>query len=796
MINRRPPGVLPHFLMIPLLVLLFLQPAFAKDQWISVRSKNFFLIGNSGEKEIVAAAERLEQFREAFRLLFPKARFDSPVETNVVVFKDRKAYSPFKPKTADGKPDEGIAGYFQPGEDVNYITLSTEGRPEATYGTIFHEYVHFLIDTHFGKSQVPPWFNEGLAEYYQTFEIENDQRIFLGRLQEEHLYALQQSKFIPFDQFFNIDNYSLHRNGGHSRSIFYAQAWALMHYLIHGGKSQNLSSFLTLILDDEKPEVAFKKAFGTDYQTLEKELGDYVRQRKFQIRWVELSEKLDFEKDMTVGALSDPEVNAYLGDLLYHTREYTDAENYLKQALAADPDNTLANTAYGLTLMKRRDFDGALRHLERAVSSNRKNHFAQYSYAYVLSRETMDEFGYVSRIPEATAAKMRAALKASLDARPDFGPSYQLLAFVNLVNNEDLDGALEYLKRALEVLPGNPEYSLLMAKIYLRQEKYNEAEKLADRVAKTAEAEEIRRDARQVLSTVNSFRESLAQIKRNAAEATGSRGEPVLLKRSEITDEDIRRVNEENLINRLHMELPRVRASERMVLGRLERISCEGGRPTYSVRTESGNLRLVSEDFAGLYLLTLDEKASALEVGCDSDLSAVKTVFVYRVGDGRPGSPDGELLSMTFVPEFFRLKTQEEIASTRPVVIVDDSGQPAGTREFDERRRESMMEALKKALRKPGPGEKRVMGKLMKIECGRKYTTYLISSDGRVLRLRNDPEKTLHIITFSRDADGVEFRCGFGPFDIPAVITFSDTSENKMDGNLIAIEFVPDSFRL
>ncbi len=206
------------------LVLLLAATAPAKGEWIGVRSKNFYLIGDAGEKEIRAAAERLEQFREAFKLLFPRASFDASIDTNVIVFKDKKAYTPFKPKLADGKPDEEISGYFQPGEDVNYITLSAEGPEESTYGTIFHEYVHFLIDTHFGKSQVPPWFNEGLAEYYQTFEIEDGQKVFLGRLQEGHLYQLQRSKFIPFEQFFTIDNYSLHRNGSHSRSIFYAQA--------------------------------------------------------------------------------------------------------------------------------------------------------------------------------------------------------------------------------------------------------------------------------------------------------------------------------------------------------------------------------------------------------------------------------------------------------------------------------------------------------------------------------------------------------------------------------------------
>ena len=91
----------------------------------------------------------------------------------------------------------------------------------------FHEYVHFIINTNFGKSDVPPWFNEGLAEYYQTFEIEEDQKVKLGLPQGNHLDLLQQTKLIPLGTFFNVSNRALNENAAHSRSIFYAQAWIL-----------------------------------------------------------------------------------------------------------------------------------------------------------------------------------------------------------------------------------------------------------------------------------------------------------------------------------------------------------------------------------------------------------------------------------------------------------------------------------------------------------------------------------------------------------------------------------------
>src|SRR5215211_6780115 len=69
----------------------------AKDTWVSVRTKNFLLLGNAGEKDIKRVALKLEQFREVFTRLFPHLRFNSPVPTTVIVFKSDNSYKPFKP---------------------------------------------------------------------------------------------------------------------------------------------------------------------------------------------------------------------------------------------------------------------------------------------------------------------------------------------------------------------------------------------------------------------------------------------------------------------------------------------------------------------------------------------------------------------------------------------------------------------------------------------------------------------------------------------------------------------------
>ena len=182
------------------LLALSFQTVSAKDTWTSVRTKNFFLLGNASEKEIRQVATRLEQFRYVFSQLFPKVNMTSIVPTTVVVFKNDSSYTPFKP-LYNGKP-ANVAGYFQSGEDVNYITLTSEKREENPYAVIFHEYSHLIVNNNLGDP--PVWFNEGLAEYYSTFDVsDGDKKITLGTPIANHVYLLRE-QFMPLESLLRV----------------------------------------------------------------------------------------------------------------------------------------------------------------------------------------------------------------------------------------------------------------------------------------------------------------------------------------------------------------------------------------------------------------------------------------------------------------------------------------------------------------------------------------------------------------------------------------------------------------
>jgi tetratricopeptide (TPR) repeat protein len=656
-----------------LLLVGFFARVEAAESWTEVRSRNFFLIGDAGEKELRQAATRLEEFREAFRMLFPQIKLDGGTRTNVVVFKNAASYAPFKLKRADGSIDSGIVGYFLRGEDVNYITLSAGEKP-GTYGTIFHEYVHFLLDTNIGRSDIPPWLGEGLAEYFETLQFVDNQRVSLGAPPGGYLSLLRQSDLIPFKTFFTTDNSSLHKSGDAARGLFYAQAWALTHYLLHAGSpSGRLEELFTFMKKPDMTEKEFQQLFRSDYAGAEKSLRKYIDQPLPPNRIVLLPQKLGADSAMSAAPLSESQRLAYLGDLLYHTGDLAEAESLLRKALKADTNSTIANMSLGLTLAAKKNFAEAKRYLEKAIASDRTNHLAYFNYAYAVSRESMDESGNVSEFPPEAERKMRDSLLRAIELAPDFAESYRLLAFVNMVNDVDLAESVTLLKKGLTVKPGDQNISLLLAQVFLRQEKYEEARSIAEKIAATASDAETWSGAQIVLHTVNEyFAERAAESKGFDKMAGFGRLPPLILKRSEISDADVERYDEDRRLTNLNLLIERPGFGERQAVGYVDRITCSNGNINFAVRSGGDIFNLSSPAFAELRLRVLTDGERSFTLGCGIGLGKQLAVLTYKQSASSKSNIRGRLLSIAFVPDFFRLKTAQEMANTRTVIIEDD----------------------------------------------------------------------------------------------------------------------------
>jgi len=633
------------------LLLLLVVPltVHAKDSWTSVRTKNFFLVGNASEKDIRKVATRLEQFRDVFARLFPNARFETPVPTTVIVFKSMSSYKPFNFVNA--------AGYFQKGEDVNYITLTTELSAQNPYSIIYHEYVHLLVDNAAGNA--PTWFNEGLAEYYSSFDIEEDRKAHLGDLIPYHLETLREEKLLPLRALFAVDQYSPYYNETGKRGVFYAESWALVHYLILGNGGQRvtqLGKFIKLISANVKIEDAFTESFQTTVEAMEKELKKYIEGHTFKMQVATFDHKLEFDNEMKVAQLTEAEAQACLGDLLLHIHRMSDAEARLQQALTLDPKLTMAEASLGILRARQGRFAEAKTALQEAVKGDSNNYLAHYYYAYALSREGMNANNVVQHYEPETTATMRAELRKAIDLSPTFPESYSLLAFINVVSGEQLDESVSLLKRALALSPGRQDLDLELAQIYLRQEKFDLARETLDPL-RNAKDRRLLMQAESLLNSIKNYEEQMARYK-SGANATG---EVRLQPREENSTTSTKEASpgEMSPNDYLRQVLRPLAAGEEQIQGLFLRLDCDNSKGIgYFIVQAADRIYKIRATSLGQVQFTAYTPVAG-EVTCGPRKTQDNVVLTFRpTKDAKDvkSKIDGDAIAVELVPKDFVLK--------------------------------------------------------------------------------------------------------------------------------------------
>jgi len=615
----------------------------ARDSWVSVRSKHLLVIGNGSEKEIRQVTARLEQFREVVSTLLAKAGSDSAIPTTVIVFKDDASYGPFK-------VSENNSGYFQPGQDVNYITLSTESRGDLDpFSTIFHEYTHLLVNDTFGKT--PAWFNEGLAELYSTLSVSDDQRVVIGRPIRRHISTLQQNSLLPLRTLLEVDYKSPFYNESQKQSIFYAEAWALMHYLMmtdNGVRAPHVLEFLQLLNAHTALEPAFQKAFNTSIESFESALRGYVLQDHFRSNDLTFARKIQPSIEMTSASLSEAEVFAYQGDLLIHSNR-NEAETYLLKAVALDPNLIQAHASLGMARYRQGRMSEALPSLERAVEANSQNALVQYYYAAILSRPAENETTLTLGLAPETAAKARAALKNAIALRPDFHDSYNLLAYVNLVMGTDIDETIELLNGVLARSPERNDHRYMLGQLYMHKDDYKQARPLLERVAAGNLEANVRSHAQKLLGVMTEIEE--LEVKKEEARrargfATSNGNQP------QIGAAANQAVNDPSADLREVLHLPTT--GEARVAGVLMSIDCEANGLVFVVKTQERTLRLRADSFQQVRRVSFTADVRGT-ITCGARKPENPVVVCYLPISDKRANSDGVLSSVEFVPREFQL---------------------------------------------------------------------------------------------------------------------------------------------
>jgi tetratricopeptide (TPR) repeat protein len=472
-----------------------------RDQWRSVRTNNLFVIGNADPEKLRQVAAWLEFFHSAFARLVSRNVLDASVPTTVILFRDEASFTPFKP-LYQGRP-ANVAGFFQPGEDVNYIAISLDPGERDPFSTAFHEYVHLHLRDNVPGA--PLWLNEGLAEFYSTMQFSGGEAT-LGAPLNHYLRLLRDQEMLPLSTLFSIGTNSPHYNEQDKSGVFYGESWALVHYLMLGGGSnrqEQFKRFLAQVSRGDTAARALEDSFGMTLAVVENELKAYVRRGEFSALRVATVDPEAYAAytAMQRTSLTEGEANFYLGDLLFHINREADAERYFKQAIALDPKLLQAHAALGLIYVYQKKYAEAKKYLQRATESQ-QTYLVHYLYAFVLSRETVNQAGRITGYSPETAATMREHLAKSIKLAPAYAPAYYLMALVDAVTNERLDEALQMAEKARQLAPGKASYALLVAQIHLRRSELAEARNILEPLTRSSDTA-VRSEAQELLDSLS-----------------------------------------------------------------------------------------------------------------------------------------------------------------------------------------------------------------------------------------------------------------------------------------------------
>jgi tetratricopeptide (TPR) repeat protein len=470
-------------------------PGAKREAWVEVRSPNFIVVSNAGEKQARKTAIRFEQIRAVFRRELQLAsKHDSPVIT-ILAVKDEDSMKALLPEFWV-KGHTHAAGIFLSSLDQYFAAIQLDTAELTPYHTMYHEYFHSLTAPYYPN--LPVWVSEGLAEFYGNTQI-SDFEVGMGRPDPAQIAVLKQGGLMPLDVLFKVGYNSPYYNEQSKTSVFYAESWALTHYLMVGDHSAHratLQAYVDAMTRGATEEQAAAQTFG-DLKQLQAALFAYIGNEKFY--YIKAPPPPEIAAgDLKVRELSDAEADAYRGGFAAVRGRTQDAVPILEQAVKLDPKLALGYQYLGFAKYEDKKYAEALADFTRAIDLDSKNAMTRFLRAYLASTAG----GGVG-----DDEQMEQDLRAAIAISPEFAPPYGVLAMYVANQGTDLPEALKLAQKAQALEPGNINYQIDLASVLARMGRFQDARRIAQHARAHATDPRERAEAERFLAYLDKVKQ-------------------------------------------------------------------------------------------------------------------------------------------------------------------------------------------------------------------------------------------------------------------------------------------------
>jgi len=477
---------------------------FSADRpWVEVRSPGFTVLAKGDEKTARRMAWQFEQIRSAMQRQWSWARTTPGKPILVLVARDEGELKQLLPAYWERKGAARPAGIFVEGPDRYYVALNASARgPDMDtlnpYLGVYHEYMHLLLSLNF--EEVPLWFDEGLAEYFGNTVI-RDKDILRGAIIPWHVMQLRESRLLSLSELAGVDHASPYYNDNDKTGVFYAESWALVHYLLlgdDGAHASQLNRYASRLRAGRDPKQAFAAAFD-DPDAIEKGLGRYVHQVAFKYQKVGIDVDVKAE-DFTSRPLPADEVDAARASLHVLLRRADDARALVDSGLRGTPSSPSLHVAQGLLAeVENRPQDAAAAYRRAAELGS------DSAYAYVRAAELGQQGGGSGEALPETVRLLRRAVELGP------GNARAWLDLADALNHAgQLDEALAAARTAVDREPSNAWARLVLARVLWQEASSEDALREARFAFTLARDDNARKQAHSLLQTLE--REPLPDV--------------------------------------------------------------------------------------------------------------------------------------------------------------------------------------------------------------------------------------------------------------------------------------------
>lgn len=465
----------------------------AERPWVEVKSPNFLVLSNAGEKPAQQIAWQLEQVHATFKKLWPWAGLRTGRPFVALAVRDESTLKSLLPAYVERKGATLPSGMFVSGADRHYVLMRTDvSRPDNLlvnpYLTVYQGYASLVLQNSLGYT-LPLWLHRGLMQLLGN-TIVRDKDVLVGSLIPWHFETLNQSGRLPLRSLIGTERAAYERLDQASERTFDAEAWALTHYMMFGRNGANQEKFdalLSMLSRKSDQEAALRECYG-GLDALENEFVAYVGRGLYVYRKAPLDVEVKADK-LAVRPLAPVEAQAAQAGFHIAMRRYVEARALAQAMRGASLGGPLADEIEGQVLDSEGKREEALAAYARAVENGSKSFYVHYRYA---------SLAWQGRLEREALVKVRDSLRASVELNPDYPWAQAQLAEAQAELGE-FEAALAAARKAVALAPGESYNRLSLARVLWRASHLEEARREAGIAFTLAESARDRRAAQELI---------------------------------------------------------------------------------------------------------------------------------------------------------------------------------------------------------------------------------------------------------------------------------------------------------